>query len=192
MPVAPFHRPAFRTRAYWEALEDIADDFVDVGATQHHRPGKDAGATLKRLLSYGYGPASLFDLCTLLLLALARAAQHPSGAGRPDPIKILPIRNTEPSASGAASPVAAQDLKRGPVTVATHPTERQIQRVRELEAAVAEALQIAPDHPRARSTARRTLMTQGATARDATTIYGIVCELVTTFTSHTDDVPTTR
>ncbi|MGW6145799.1 hypothetical protein ACWFR4_48715, partial [Streptomyces sp. NPDC055140] len=67
-------------------------------------------------------------------------------------------------------------LKRGPVTVARHPTERHVQRLRELETAVAEALLVSREHPGARGAVRRALMA-GRSVQDATAVYGIVCEL---------------
>ncbi|MFJ5951335.1 hypothetical protein [Streptomyces noursei] len=63
------------------------------------------------------------------------------------------------------------------MTVAARPTERHVQRLRELEDAVAEALLINPEQPQARDAARRALMAGGRTVRDAIAVYGIVCEL---------------
>jgi hypothetical protein len=87
----------------------------------------------------------------------------------------LPPTELTPTAP-AVGPIA--ELKRGPVTVSAHPTDRHIQHLRELEAGVAEALLISPDHPKARSAVRRALMVRGHTAQDATAVYGIVCELI--------------
>ncbi|MFE1781080.1 hypothetical protein ACFW9F_00430 [Streptomyces sp. NPDC059506] len=165
-------KPSFRTAEYWAALEAIANDLIN--HTLHHIYGSaddsgDALGTLQRLSSRGFGPVSLFDLCALLILAAPRSPVEPSGAG--DRAKtISPTKPVAPAASIA-------ELKRGPVTVAAHPTERHVQHLRELEQAVAEALLINPDHPRARGAVRRALMARGRTVQDAAAVYGIVCEL---------------
>lgn len=166
MPATSSRRPPLRTPAYWAALEDLADDLVDVSESRDQRPRSDARATLQRLVSYGYGPVSLFDLCAVLVLTITRAPAASPGAA---------VR-TPPSAGMDAKPIG--ELTRGPVTMALHPTERHLQWVRELEACVAEALLISPEHPRARSAVRRALMVRGNTVKEATAVYGIVCELI--------------
>lgn len=154
-------------------LETITDDLISHPVC--HTPcsseaSGDVRGTLQRLSSRGFGPVSLFDLCALLILAAPRSPAKPSGVG--DHTKT--IWPTEPVAPAAAS---MAELKRGPVTVAAHPTECHVQHLRELEEAVAEALLISPDHPRARGAVCRTLMARGRTVHDAAAVYGIVCEL---------------
>jgi hypothetical protein len=174
MTAASSPNSSFQTAEYWAALEAIADDLIN--HTLHPTPrsseaSRDARGALQRLSSRGFGPVSLFDLCALLVLSAPRSPAEPSGAGDCAPATPAP---TEPTAR-AAAPIA--ELKRGPVTVATHPTKRHIQHVRALETSVAEALLISPDHPRARGAVRRALMARGRTVQDATVVFGIVCEL---------------
>lgn len=167
MAPAPSPISSFRTADYWAALEAIADDLINHTLHPTHRSSGtsgDARGTLQRLSSRGFGPASLFDLCALLVLAAPRSPAEPSDSGDRAPAIPPP---TEPTA----------ELKRGPVTVTAHPTERHIQHLRALEEAVAEALLISPDHPRARGTVRRALKARGHTVQDATVVFGIVCEL---------------
>ncbi|MGW3928686.1 hypothetical protein ACWECC_11350 [Streptomyces microflavus] len=114
---------------------------------------------------------SLFDLCALLLLA---SPAELSGPGGREP-SIPPPIGPEP-AEPAAAPIA--ELKRGPVTVAVHPTEFRVRHLQELDGAVAEALLVDPGLPRARDAVRRALMTGGRSVQDAITVYGIVCELI--------------
>lgn len=172
MSAASSRRPLFRTSEYWAALEAIADDLINEIEPHTQRPLRDGPGALQRLSSCGFGPLSLFDLCALLVLATPRSPAEPPKVDARVPATPPP---TEPTPTAPATgPVA--ELKRGPVTVAAHPTERHIQHVRDLEACVAEALLISPEHPRARSTVRRALMARGRTVRDATAIYGIVCE----------------
>ncbi|MEU3640921.1 hypothetical protein AB0H23_32445 [Streptomyces albogriseolus] len=164
---------SFRTAEYWAALETIADDLINHTMPHAVRLSGDARGTLQRLSSRGFGPVSLFDLCALLVLAASRApAEHPC-AGNHAP------ENPPPGTPTTVAPHAAPitELKRGPVTVSAHPTERHFQHLRELEEAVAEALLISPEQPRARDAARRALMARGRTVQDATAVYGIVCEL---------------
>ncbi|MFI6283081.1 hypothetical protein [Streptomyces sp. NPDC050988] len=174
MSAASSRRPSFRTAEYWAALEAIAGDLINETAPHTQRLPVDARRTLQRLSSRGFGPLSLFDLCALLVLATPRASAASPDAGARVPSMPLP---TEPMATApAAGPIA--ELKRGPVTVAAHPTERHIQHLRELEEGVAEARLISSEHPRARSAVRRALMARGRTVQDATAVYGIVCELI--------------
>ncbi|MCX4826865.1 hypothetical protein OG883_45340 [Streptomyces sp. NBC_01142] len=172
MAGAPSRRSSFRTAEYWAAIEVIADDLINHTAPHTPRPSGDARGTLQRLSSRGFGPVSLFDLCALLVLAAPRSPAVLSGPG--DRTPAIPPPEPTPTAP-AAAPIA--ELKRGPVTVAAHPTERHIQHLRELEEAVAEALLVSPEHPRARGAVRRALMAGGRTVQDATAVYGIVCEL---------------
>lgn len=166
MAAGSSRRPPLRTPAYWAVLEDLADDLIDVNVSRNQRPRSDARATLQKLVSYGYGPVSLFDLCALLILTITRVpATSPNAAVR-----------TQPSTGMDAEPTG--ELTRGPVTVALHPTETHLQRVRQLEACVAEALLISSEHPRARNAVRRALMARGNTVKEATAVYGIVCELI--------------
>ncbi|MFD8897585.1 hypothetical protein [Streptomyces ardesiacus] len=174
--MAPASSPSssFRTADYWAALEAIADDLINYKL--HHAPrpsgtSGDARGTLQRFSSRGFGRASLFDLCALLVLAAPRSPVEPSDAG--DRAPAIP----PPTESTAQAAAAITELKRGPVTVAAHLTERHIQHLRALEEAVAEALLISPDHPRARGSVRRALMARGHTVQDATVVFGIVCEL---------------
>ncbi|RNG30446.1 hypothetical protein [Streptomyces botrytidirepellens] len=170
MVVPSSRRSSFRTAEYWAAIEAIADDLIN-----ETMPSRDARGTLQRLSNRGFGPASLFDLCTLLALAAPRPPAEPTGPGDRAPAMEPPAE--ESPAALAAAPVA--ELKRGPVTVAAHPTAHQLQHLRELEASVAEALLISPEHPRVRDAVRRALMARGSTVHDATVVYGIVCELFT-------------
>lgn len=179
MPAASSRIPLFRSAEYWAALEAIADELVDETVAHPQSPPVGARGALKRLSSRGFGHLSLFDLCCLLVLAAPRAPESPD-AGVPVPETLPPTKLTPASAS--ADPIA--ELKRGPVTMATHPTERHRQHLRDLEAAVAEAWSVRREHPRARSAVRRALMARGSTIHDATAVYGIVCELITR-ASHT-------
>ncbi|MET8816126.1 hypothetical protein ABZW47_29505 [Streptomyces sp. NPDC004549] len=166
--------PPFRSVEYWAALETIADEFLTETAG-HAQPSPDgARRTLKMLSSQGFGHLSLFDLCALLLLAVPRVPAERLVEGAPD-VAFPVVPEPAPLAPSAGS---TADLKRGPVTIAVHATERHVQHLRELEAAAAEALLISPTHPRARSTVRRALMARGSSIRDATAVYGIVCELI--------------
>jgi hypothetical protein len=173
MAAAPSRRSSFRTAEYWAAIEVIADDLINHTAPHTPRPSGDARGTLQRLSSRGFSPVSLFDLCALLVLAAPCSPAEPSGPDDRAPA-ILPPTESTPTAP-AAAPIA--ELKRGPVTVVAHPAERHVQHLRELEEAVAEALSVSPEHPRARDAVRRALMARGRTVQDATAVYGIVCEL---------------
>ncbi|MEU3872682.1 MULTISPECIES: hypothetical protein [Streptomyces] len=173
MAAAPSPRPSFRSAAYWAELKAIADDLINhttPGSPQTFGEGRGA---LQRLSNRGFGPASLFDLCTLLVLAAPRPPADAPPTGESDPVTPLPP--TTPASS--ARPAATAELTRGPVTVAARPTERRLQHLRALEGAVAEALSISPEQPRARDAARRALMARGRTVQDATAVYGIICEL---------------
>ncbi|MFJ9580706.1 hypothetical protein ACIRQF_30490 [Streptomyces sp. NPDC101191] len=172
MAAAQSRRPPFRTAAYWAALEAIADDFVNMAVPRAQPRTGDAGGALKSLSSRGFGPLSLFDLSAVLVLAEPRPVAEPADASPRLPAMLSPAEPTAPD----ANPVT--EIKRGPVTVAAHPTQRHMEHLRELEASVAEAFLISPDHPRARSAVRRALMARGSTVQDATVVYGIVCELL--------------
>ncbi|MYS33633.1 hypothetical protein K388_05975 [Streptomyces sp. KhCrAH-43] len=170
MAAASLPRSSFRTAEYWAALEAVADGLINHAADDAARRSWDAPGTLRRLSSRGFGPVSLFDLCALLVLAAPRLATEPAvpAAGAPGvPPHVAPPPVTAPIA----------EVKRGPVTVAAHPTDRNVKHLQELEDAVAEALLVDPQHPRARDAARRALMARGRTVQDATAVYGIVCEL---------------
>ncbi|MGC5264071.1 hypothetical protein ACPXCO_23935 [Streptomyces cyaneofuscatus] len=177
MAAAPSRRSSFRTAEYWAVLEAIADDLIS--HTTSHLPGTpgDARGALQRLSSRGFGPVSLFDLCALLLLASPRSSSAelsgPGGRERSIPPPIGPVPAVPAS---AAAPIA--ELKRGPVTVAAHPTEFHVRHLQELEGAVAEALLVDSGHPRARDAVRRALMIGGRSVQDAIAVYGIVCELI--------------
>lgn len=172
---APSSRiPPFRSAEYWAALGTIADEFINETTRHAQRSPDDACGTLQKLSNRGFGHLSLFDLCALLVLAVPRAPCECPDAGARG-AAILPATQPTPTTPPAN---AIAELKRGPVTVAAHPTERYVQHLRELEAGVAEALSISPEHPRARSTVRRALMARGNSIRDATAVYGIVCELM--------------
>ncbi|MFH0246089.1 hypothetical protein ACGRHY_27570 [Streptomyces sp. HK10] len=163
-------RSSFRTAEYWTALEAIADDLINHAVDDAARRSWDAPATLQRLSGRGFGPVSLFDLCALLVLAAPRPAVEPafSAAGAPGVAPhVAPPPGTAP----------ITELKRGPVTVTAHPTDRHVQHLQELEGAVAEARLVDPKHPKARDATRRALMARGRTVQDATAVYGIVCEL---------------
>ncbi|MGW3387371.1 hypothetical protein [Streptomyces cinereoruber] len=170
MAAASSPRSSFRTTEYWVALEAMADDLINHGEDDTARRSWDAPSTLQRLSSRGFGPVSLFDLCALLVLAAPRPAIEPAASAADAP--GVPPR---PAPSRVTAPIT--ELKRGPVTVATHPTDRHVQHLQELENAVAEARLVDPKHPKARDAARRALMARGRTVRDATAVYGIVCEL---------------
>ncbi|WP_440580950.1 hypothetical protein [Streptomyces sp. PT19] len=168
MAAASSLRSSFRTPAYWAALEVIADDLINHGADDASRSSWDAAGTLRRLSGGGFGPVSLFDLCALLVLA----APRPAVAVSADTALGVPSHASPPA--GTATITA---LKRGPVTVATHPTDRLVQHLQELESAVAEALLVDSACPGARDVVRRALVARGRTAQDAVAVYGIVCEL---------------
>ncbi|MCX4681444.1 hypothetical protein OG413_40310 [Streptomyces sp. NBC_01433] len=173
MAAASSRRPSFRTAEYWAAIEAMADDLIYHTASRNPHASGNARGTLQRLSNCGFGPTSLFDLCTLLVLAAPRSPAEPCGPGGRAPATASP---TEPTPGvPTAAPIA--ELKRGPVTVTTHATKRHVQHLRELEGAVAEALLVSPEHPRARDAVRRALMTGGRAVQDATAVYGIVCEL---------------
>lgn len=169
MAAAPSPRSSFRTAEYWTALEAIADDLINHAVDGTARRAWDAPGTLRKLSGRGFGPVSLFDLCALLVLAAPRPATQPA----------VPAAGAPGTPPHVAPPVTAPitELKRGPVTVAAHPTNRNVQHLQELEDAVAEALLVDPQHPRSRDAARRALMSRGRTVQDATAVYGIVCEL---------------
>ncbi|MER5617716.1 hypothetical protein [Streptomyces sp. NPDC002215] len=174
MAAAPSPRLRFRTAEYWENLGVIADSLINESERHTPHPYGNAAGALRKLSSQGFGALSLFDLCTLLLLAAPRPPAELCGSGDHGPRRPQPV---EPKQTALVSgPVT--ELTRGPVTVAAHPTARHVQHLRELEAAVAEAMQISPQHPRARSAVRRALMARGSTVHDATAIYGMVCETI--------------
>lgn len=166
--------PPFRSAEYWAALETIADELITEPAGHAQRSPEGARRTLQRLSNQGFGHLSLFDLCTLLVLAVPRVPAERPDEGAPH---VAFPTSTEPAPLAPPAGSIAE-LKRGPVTIAAHSTERHVRHLRELEAAAAEALSISPTHPRARSTVRRALMARGSSIRDATTVYGIVCELI--------------
>ncbi|MFF8617900.1 hypothetical protein [Streptomyces sp. NPDC015350] len=170
----------FRTAEYWAAIEAIADNLIHASEPHARRVNsRDACRVLQMLSSRGFGPMSLFDLCALLILAVPRSPAEPASTGTRSPA-MAPPTGAAPTALTAE---AVAELKRGPVTVAAYPTERQIQHLEELEGDVAKALLISPEHPRARTAVRRALMARGRTARDAIAIYGIVCALIARDTS---------
>jgi hypothetical protein len=174
MAASPMPRLSFRTAEYWATLSVIADSLINKTERHTPHPPRNAADALRKLSSLGFGTLSLFDLCALLLLAVPRPPAEPCSSGDHVPRSPPPI---EPKQTAPASgPVT--ELKRGPVTVAAHPTERHVQHLRELEAAVVEALLISPQHLRARSAVRRALMARGSTVHDAMAIYGIVCETI--------------
>ncbi|MGW6202191.1 hypothetical protein ACWF9B_00840 [Streptomyces sp. NPDC055089] len=170
MAAAQTRRSSFRTAEYWAVVEAIADDLIGETASRTSHPFRDAAGALRKLSSRGFGPASLFDLCALLLLAAPPSPAKLSGTGDRDP--AIP----RPGTPMPASPNVV--LRRGPVVVVAHPTKRHVQHLRELEAAVAEALLVSSEHPRARDAVRRALMAGGRSVQDATVVYGIVCELL--------------
>ncbi|MFH8257643.1 hypothetical protein [Streptomyces roseolus] len=171
MAAASSPRSSFRTAEYWAALAAIADDLINHAEGYTGRRSWDAAGTLQRLSSRGFGPVSLFDLCALLVLAVPRPTVQPvvPAAGAPG----VPPRDAPPPVS---APITV--LKRGPVMVTAHPTDRHIGYLQELKNAVAAAQSVDPKHPRARDAARRALMARGQRVQDAIAIYGIVCELL--------------
>lgn len=173
MATAPSPRSSFRNPAYWAALETIADDLINRTVPLTTRPCEDARVTLQRVSSQGFGSMSLFDLCALLVLAAPRTPAEPPDVG--NHIPETPLPSTPTRIAPPAAPIT--ELRRGPVTVAARPTACHVQHLRELEEAVAEALRVNPEQPRARDAARRALMARGRTVQDAIAIYGIVCEL---------------
>lgn len=165
--------PKFRSAEYWAALEPIANELISTSANHPLPSAHSSARVLQQLSNRGFGYVSLFDLCAMLVLAAPRAPTLPDASA---PGTAL-TADTEPEE--AAPPAGSEaELARGPVTVSAHPTERHKEHLRNLEAAVAGALLISPSQPRARSVVQRALAARGNTVRDATAVYGIVCDLL--------------
>lgn len=174
MAGASLRIPRFRSDEHWVTLQAIADELISTPASVPLcSPDEGGRRALQQLSSRGFGYAGLFDLCALLVLA---APREPALKGTACPDAAVSAA-AEPGATAPPSSSLAI-LRRGPVMVSTHPTERHVEHLRALETAVAEALLISPERPSARSAVRRALMARGSTAHDATTVYGIVCELI--------------
>lgn len=174
MAGASLRIPRFRSDEHWVTLQAIADELISTPASALLRSPDEGGRrALQQLSSRGFGYAGLFDLCALLVLAVHR---EPAFMGTAGTDAALPTAAEQGATAPPASSFAT--LSRGPVTVSAQPTEHHVEYLRDLEAAVADALLIRPERPGARSAVRRALMARGSTVRDATTVYGIVCQLI--------------
>ncbi|WP_328973559.1 hypothetical protein [Streptomyces sp. NBC_00239] len=180
--------PVAGTPAYWSMLERQADSYSRSRASSAPGDWADAQDLMMRLKPYG--TSGLLDLSTLLVLhAIDRCpVELRDGQGRPALSNLIHGQSDALTTIDATASANAR-LNRGPETANDlADTEQQIERINDLETAVATALQTRAGHPKARRNVRRALTDRGEGAREASAIFGILSEIMETIghrTAHT-------
>ncbi|OEJ22950.1 hypothetical protein AR457_37705 [Streptomyces agglomeratus] len=171
-------RPAVGSNAYWTVLQEIADDLVCAGRDPDDTSRSIKTAALIRLLNIGYGPRAVFDLCAVVALLVGRTwPDHGRDAqGKPDLTAFL---TSAAASADSATSGAPRAIRNAPFAMTERPTRQHGQRAHELKRAVVEAVQVDPEHPNPRGAARHALAAHGQSVREATGIYGAICELLT-------------
>ncbi|MFF9436775.1 hypothetical protein ACF1BP_23920 [Streptomyces sp. NPDC014735] len=169
-------------------LEHQADSYSRSRASSAPGDWADAQALMMRLKPYG--ASGLIDLSTLLVLhTIDRCpAELRDGQGRPALPNLIHGRSDALTTIDATASANACLSRRPETAHDLTDAEQQIERINDLETAVAAALQTRAGHPKDRRNVRRALTAQGEGLREASAISGILSEIMETIghrTAHT-------